>query len=119
MNKRQFTVVDALVSLRPGAHWVMQGYDYSTLEWDKNNTSNPPSDQEIQNEMQRLTSIEPFNICKETAKQLIAATDWAVLPDVGLKNSADFVTYRGILRGLIITPVADPVWPTEPTPVWE
>ena len=61
----------------------------------------------------------PLSLCKDTAKEKIVLTDWAALPDVGLKNAADFVTYRGILRGLIITPVADPVWPTEPTPIWE
>jgi len=52
------------------------------------------------------------------AKYLLASTDWAVLPDVGLKNSADYVTYRGILRGLVISPVANASFPTEPTPVW-
>ena len=57
--------------------------------------------------------------CISNAKFLLQASDWAVLPDVGLKNSADFVTYRGILRGLVISPVVDPTWPTEPTPVWE
>lgn len=59
------------------------------------------------------------NQCKDEAKQRITACDWAVLPDVGLKNAADFVTYRGILRGLIISPVVNPDFPIEPTPVWE
>ena len=36
-----------------------------------------------------------------------------------MKNSADFVTYRGILRGYATQPVVDPVWPTEPTPIWQ
>ena len=57
--------------------------------------------------------------CKTQAKLLLSASDWAVLPDVGLKNSTEFVTYRSILRGYAIQPVLNPVWPTEPQPVWE
>jgi len=56
--------------------------------------------------------------CKEQAKQLLSASDWSVLSDVGLQNAADFVTYRGILRGLVISPVEAPQFPTEPNPVW-
>lgn len=58
--------------------------------------------------------------CKEQAKELIAATDWAVLSDVTAKlvNQQDFVTYRATLRDLIINPVATPEFPTEPTPTW-
>lgn len=60
----------------------------------------------------------PFDLCKEKAKELIAKTDWAALPDVGLVNQSDFIAYRAALRALIINPVADPVFPTEPQPVW-
>lgn len=56
--------------------------------------------------------------CKEEAKKRIAATDWSVLPDVGLANVTAFETYRTALRELIKNPVADPVWPTEPQPIW-
>ncbi len=110
------TKLDAILSLVPGAQVSVTDNDF--VEW-VNPKIAPVTEEQIQNEITRLTLLEPFNQCKEKAKQLIAATDWAVLPDVGLKNAADFVTYRGILRGLIITPVADPVWPTEPTPIWE
>ena len=53
------------------------------------------------------------------AKELLASSDWAVLPDVGLANSAEYVTYRGILRGLVIDPQAEFNFPSEPTPIWE
>ena len=112
------TIANAIQSLRPGAQWALRGTTYDGLEW-LDIVQSKPTEQEIANEYDRLVQQQPFDECKTKSKQLIAATDWAVLPDVGLKNSADFVTYRGILRGLIITPVADPVWPTEPTPVWE
>ena len=55
---------------------------------------------------------------KKEAQKRIAATDWSVLPDVGLANVAAFETYRAALRELIKNPVADPVWPTEPQPIW-
>ncbi len=77
------------------------------------------NDNQVIYDIDKVTKHSAMHFCKAKAKQLIAATDWAALPDVGLKNAAEFVTYRGILRGLIITPVADPVWPTEPTPIWE
>lgn len=57
--------------------------------------------------------------CKEQSKTLLSASDWSVLSDVGLQNAADFVTYRGILRGLVISPVENPDFPTAPNPVWE
>ncbi len=111
-------IIKALYAIRPGADYVLRGDAYEGLEW-RDQSQSKPTEQEINDEIAKQDAQRPFDECKAKAKQLIAATDWAVLPDVGLKNSADFVTYRGILRGLIITPVADPVWPTEPTPVWE
>jgi hypothetical protein len=55
---------DALHSLRPGAEWVLRGDD---LEWlDQNQTQ--PSDEEISNEIQRLTSLEPARIATENRR---------------------------------------------------
>lgn len=65
-----------------------------------------------------LSAQDSLNQCKTEAKKRIAATDWSVLPDVGISNTAEFETYRAALRELIKNPVADPVWPTEPEPVW-
>ena len=111
------TIPDALQSLRPGAEWVLRGNEYSGLEW-LDTVQSKPTEQEVNDEIAKLTAQAPLNACKAKAKELIAATDWAVLSDVGLENQAEFVAYRAELRGLIITPVADPVWPTEPQPIW-
>ena len=101
----------------PGKMWAISGEEYDGIVW--YDDSPKPTKEELDALWpQTQESIAKTN-CKDQAKKLIAATDWATLPDVGLKNAADYVTYRGILRGLIITPVADPVWPTEPTPIWE
>jgi hypothetical protein len=107
----------ALSSLRPGAKFAVRDNLYSEIIWEED-LNTLPTEQEVNDEIAKLVAQQPFDDCKAKAKQLIAATDWSALPDVGLKNASDFVTYRGILRGLIITPVADPVWPTEPTPIW-
>lgn len=69
--------------------------------------------------LQAVTTQAQKDVCKATAKAKLAASDWSQLPDVGLKNSADFVTYRGILRGYVTQPVTNPDFPVEPTPVWE
>jgi hypothetical protein len=54
----------ALFSLRPGAEWALRGDD---LEWlDQNQTQ--PSDAEISNEIQRLTSLEPARIATENRR---------------------------------------------------
>lgn len=111
------TIIDALTSLKPGAAWSLEGNEYSGLDW-LDQTQSKPTEQEVNNEIAKLISQQPFNDCKIKAKQLIAASDWSALSDVGLVNQADFIAYRAALRALIINPVADPVWPTEPTPEW-
>lgn len=64
------------------------------------------------------SKIDHISLCKNKAKGLLAKTDWAMLPDVQITNKADFENYRAILRGYVISPVANPTWPTEPQPVW-
>ena len=70
-------------------------------------------------DLQAVTEQAEKDQCSQQAKSLLAASDWSQLPDVGLKNSADYVTYRGILRGYTTQPVTNPDWPVEPTPVWQ
>jgi hypothetical protein len=100
-----------------GKKWILNGDYYEGLDW--LDVSPKPTQAELDALWVSTQDVRSKESCSSTAKSLLAASDWAVLPDVGLKNSADFVTYRGILRGYAIQPVVDPVWPTEPTPVWE
>ena len=110
---------DAINAVCPNSTWALdEPFEYENLRW-MDEVNQKPSEQDVMQKYNELVAQQPLEDCKAKAKQLIASTDWSVLPDVGLKNSADFVHYRGILRGLIITPVSDPVWPTEPTPMWE
>jgi hypothetical protein len=85
--------------------------------------SNKPQDfgvtwKQIQDEIVKVKAALPLNDCKAEAKKRIAATDWSVLSDVGISNTAEFEAYRAALRELIKNPVADPVWDSEPEPIW-
>ena len=111
------TIAHALVSLTPSAVWNLSGDSYSSLVWLDNSIAKP-TEQEVNAEIARLTTEEPFELCKVESKKRIAATDWSVLPDVSISNRTEFETYRAELRVLIITPVANPSYPVEPQPVW-
>jgi hypothetical protein len=76
-------------------------------------------DNQVDYNLTAVTEQAEKDQCATQAKSLLAASDWSQLPDVGLKNSADYVTYRGILRGYVTQPVTNPDWPVEPTPVWQ
>jgi hypothetical protein len=64
--------------------------------------------------------------CKQQAVALLQATDWTTIPDVAnpsdsnpyLTNQREFMTWRSEIRQLAVNPVANPVWPTQPTPQW-
>ena len=73
---------------------------------------------QVQYDLQAVTTQAEKDDCKAQAKAKLAATDWSILPDVQISNKADFENYRAILRGYVISPVTNPTWPTEPTPIW-
>ena len=73
---------------------------------------------EVAYDLALVTEQAKKDDCKAKAKQLLSQTDWAVLPDVGLANSADFVFYRLNLRNLVRNPVADAVFEAMPETVW-
>ena len=64
--------------------------------------------------------------CKAQATQILQATDWTSIGDVGnpqmsnpyLVNQAEFIAYRSAIRNYAVNPVIDPVWPTQPTEQW-
>lgn len=111
--RMNFYTSKAILNLVPGATWVINDGEFVEFAG-----GTQPTDDEIDAEIDRLMALQPFEDCKTKAKELIASTDWAVLPDVGLQNKTEFESYRASLRALILNPVADPVFPTEPQPVW-
>lgn len=72
----------------------------------------------IAEEDAKLSAQQKIDDCKNLAKQKLSNSDWAVLPDVNITNRAEFEAYRVTIRNLVLNPVADPVFPTEPQPVW-
>jgi hypothetical protein len=101
----------------PGKFWALNGDSYEGLDW--LDSSPKPTQSELDALWESTQDSYAKDTCKSKAKKLLADSDWSVLPDVGLSNSADFVTYRGILRGLVLNPAVNPEFPTEPTPVWQ
>jgi hypothetical protein len=99
-----------------GSIWTLNGDSYDGLTWLSDTPK--PTQTELDALWLPTQDEQAKENCSNTAKSLLAASDWAMLPDVGLANVSDYVTYRGILRGYVLQPVVDPVWPTEPTPVW-
>jgi len=68
----------------------------------------PPSDAEL------------IAQCKETARALLAATDYTQATDVvtTLKNASAFTEYRAAVRAIFRRPVKSPKWPEVPQPDW-
>ena len=73
---------------------------------------------QVQYDLQAVTTQAEKDDCKVKAKALLSQTDWASLADVELANKADFIAYRANLRSLVINPVTNPDFGTEPQPVW-
>lgn len=73
---------------------------------------------EVAYDLALVTEQAKKDICKAQAKALLAQTDWAVLPDVGLSNQDAFVFFRLNLRNLVKNPVADAAFEAIPEPVW-
>lgn len=47
-------IIEALQSLRPGAQWSINGFDYEGLIWFDENELPPPTEEELQAEIERL-----------------------------------------------------------------
>ena len=80
---------------------------------------------EVAYDLSAVTIQAEKNACKAQASSLLYATDWTTIPDVAdpannpyLTNQAEFITWRSQIRELAVNPVVDPIFPTQPTPVW-
>ena len=104
---------DALLSLRPGAEWIIKGDEVEWLDTEQTQ----PTDVEIQAKVDELTAAEPLKLLRTERNQKLAETDWTQNRDVTLSNDADWKTYRQALRDITKTyKTLDTVkWPTEPT----
>ena len=108
--------IQILLKNYPNTNWSFDGDSYDGLTWQ--DSSPKPTQAELEAlAIPTETAVAKAN-CKSKAKELLVASDWSVLSDINIINSAEFIAYRALLRELVINPVTDPTYPTEPKPVW-
>ncbi len=117
----KYDITDAIMSLKPGAEWILRGSDLDGLEW--LDSEQQPTKQEIFDKIAELDATEPMRLLRIERNNKIALTDWRVLPDQ--TPSDDWINYRQALRDLpaSASPKLDSnyeldsssfTWPTEP-----
>ena len=115
-------IASALLTLKPGAQWILRGDDYTGLEWlDSEQTQ--PTETEIYSKISELDNAEAMRLLREERDKRIAKTDWRAGKDVTLSTA--WRTYRQALRDITTqTPKLDSnyeldltsvTWPTEPS----
>lgn len=107
-----------------GSQWSLTNNDYSSLQWFSDTPK--PTQEELDALWPSTQDEVSKSVCKQKASQLLYETDWTTISDVAnpsdsnpyLINQREFITWRSEIRQLAVNPVADPVWPTQPTPQW-
>ena len=119
----KYDIGQALLSLRPGAEWTLNGSDYSGLTWlDTKQTQ--PTETEVNSKISELDNAEPMRLLRIERDTRIAKTDWRASSDLTLSDA--WKTYRQALRDLpaSASPKLDSnyeldltsvTWPTEPS----
>ena len=119
----KYDIGQALLSLRPGAEWTLNGSDYSGLTWlDTKQTQ--PTETEVNSKISELDNAEPMRLLRIERDTRIAKTDWRASSDLTLSDV--WKTYRQALRDLpaSATPklgsdyeldLTSVTWPTEPS----
>ena len=119
----KYTIGQALLLLRPGAEWVLEGEDYSGLEW-LDSSQTKPTETEINNKISELDNAEAMRLLRVERDARISKTDWRASSDLTLTDA--WKTYRQALRDLpaSATPklnsdyeldLTSVSWPTEPS----
>ena len=122
-NIMKYDIGLALLSLRPGAEWVLEGEDYSGLEW-LDSSQTKPTETEVNSKISELDNAEPMRLLRIERDTRIAKTDWRASSDLTLADA--WKTYRQALRDLpaSATPklnsgydldLTSVTWPTEPS----
>ena len=118
----KYDIGQALLSLRPGAEWVLEGEDYSGLEW-LDSSQTKPTETEVNSKISELDNAEPMRLLRIERDTRIAKTDWRASSDLTLSDA--WKTYRQALRDITTqTPklgsdyeldLTSVTWPTEPS----
>ena len=117
--------IDALMSLVPGAGYVLQGD--GTLIW-MDESITQPTDSAIDAEVTRLTNAEPMRLLRIERDKRLTDCDWIITmhKELGTNIPDAWKTYRQALRDLpaSASPSLDAngkldstsvTWPTEPS----
>ena len=94
-----FNITDALLALKPESGWVLNGNNYSDLEW-LDETQIKPTEEEINAKIAELEAAEPARQVREIRDRLLAESDWTQNRDVVLLNDTTWKQYRQDLRDL-------------------
>jgi len=116
------TIGSALLALRPGEEWTLDGDDYTGLTW--LSSEQQPTKQEIFDKIAELDAAEPMKLLREERNKRLSECDWRANAD--LTMSDEWKTYRQALRDLpaSASPSLDYnfeldltsiTWPTEPS----
>ena len=118
----KYDITSALIVLKPGAQWSLNGSDYSGLEW-QDSIQSKPTETEINSKISELDAAEPMRLLRIERDVRIAKTDWRASSDLTLADA--WKTYRQALRDITTqTPKLDSnyqldltsvTWPTEPS----
>ena len=93
----KYDITHALVALKPGAVWSLNGYDYSDLNWlDSEQTQ--PTETEVNSKISELDNAEPMRLLRIERDVRIAKTDWRAGKDATLSTA--WRTYRQALRDI-------------------
>ena len=118
----KYDIYHALIALKPGAQWTLNGDDISGLEWlDSKKTQ--PTETEIYSKISELDIAEPMRLLRIERDARIAKTDWRASSDLTLSDA--WKTYRQALRDLPASAspklnslyeldLTSVTWPTEP-----
>ena len=118
----KYDITHALIELKPGAEWSLNGEDYSGLNWlDSKQTK--PTETEVNSKISELDNAEPMRLLRIERDVRIAKTDWRASSDLTLADA--WKTYRQALRDITTqTPklnseyeldLTSVTWPTEPS----
>ena len=113
----------ALAVLRPNSEWVLDGEDYSGLNWLDSGTTKP-TETEINNKITELDNLEVMKLLREERDRLLASTDWRASSDLTLSDA--WKNYRQALRDLPASAsptlnsdynldMSSVTWPTKPS----
>ena len=97
----EYSIVDALVELKPGAEWSIAGRDYEQLIWlDKSQTK--PTLDELNTKLSEMNAAEPTRQLREIRNRKLAECDWVVTKyaEYGYNIPKEWRTYRQALRDL-------------------